>query len=198
MTPSDAHLQPPTISITLCTGYERHAVTKRGHIMDEERTQKIRDRAHVLWEQAGRPHGQDAEHWSQAEQEIAAEEIAPSSAPAATATRSVERKPRMDVAEVADASKAKKGRSKAAGLVSAEAPGTTKGRKPKAVADTGAEAPKAARGRKTKAASDEAAVNSAETTGGKPQAGAPEEGDAPKAKQGRKPKVATEGSTTTE
>ena len=40
--------------------------------MDEERTQRVRDRAHALWEQAGRPHGQDAEHWSQAEREIAA------------------------------------------------------------------------------------------------------------------------------
>ena len=166
--------------------------------MDEERTQRMRDRTHALWEQAGRPLGHDAKHWSQAEREIAAEEIAPSSAPAATATRRGGRKPKLDVAEGADASKAKKGRAKVASLVSAEAPGTTKGRKPKAVADTGAEAPKAARGRKTKAASDEAAVNSAETTGGKPQAGAPEEGDAPKAKQGRKPKVAAEGSVTPE
>jgi hypothetical protein len=166
--------------------------------MNEERTQRVRDRAHALWEQAGRPHGQDAEHWSQAEREIAAEEIAPSSAPEESAAGRGGRKPRMDVAEGADASKAKKGRSKAAGLVSAEAPETTRGRKPKAVADEGAEAPKAARGRKAKAASDEATVNSAETTGGKPQAAATGEGDAPQAKRGRSPKVAAEGSATPE
>ena len=71
--------------------------------MDEERTQRMRDRAHALWEQAGRPHGHDAEHWSQAEREIAAEENAPSSAPAATSPRRSGPKPKLDVADAAAA-----------------------------------------------------------------------------------------------
>jgi hypothetical protein len=35
-----------------------------------ESTEQIRVRAHQLWEQAGRPHGHDVEHWLQAEKEI--------------------------------------------------------------------------------------------------------------------------------
>jgi len=31
---------------------------------------QIRDRAYALWEQAGRPDGQDKEFWAQAEQEL--------------------------------------------------------------------------------------------------------------------------------
>jgi hypothetical protein len=35
-----------------------------------ESKDKIRVRAHQLWEQAGRPDGQDLEHWLQAEKEF--------------------------------------------------------------------------------------------------------------------------------
>jgi len=35
-----------------------------------ESTEKIRVRAHQLWEEAGRPHGHDVEHWLQAEREF--------------------------------------------------------------------------------------------------------------------------------
>ncbi len=35
---------------------------------------QIRDRAYALWEQAGRPEGQDKEFWAMAEQELAARE----------------------------------------------------------------------------------------------------------------------------
>jgi len=34
-----------------------------------ESKEKIRIRAHQLWEQAGRPHGYDLDHWLQAEKE---------------------------------------------------------------------------------------------------------------------------------
>jgi len=34
-----------------------------------ESKEQIRVRAHQLWEQAGRPHGHDLEHWLQAEKE---------------------------------------------------------------------------------------------------------------------------------
>ena len=44
--------------------------------MSDERTRRIQDRAHALWEREGRPHGRDAQHWSQAEREIAAEDEA--------------------------------------------------------------------------------------------------------------------------
>jgi hypothetical protein len=35
--------------------------------------QQVRERAHRLWEEAGRPEGRDAEFWERAEREIAGE-----------------------------------------------------------------------------------------------------------------------------
>ncbi|MFC0202055.1 DUF2934 domain-containing protein [Paracoccus rhizosphaerae] len=104
--------------------------------MNEERTQRVRDRAHALWEQAGRPEGQDAQHWSQAEQEIAAEEEAQSSAPAGKAAVRRGRKPKDVAEEAAEAPKARRGRPpKAAADAAAEgsddAPRTTRGASPK-------------------------------------------------------------------
>jgi hypothetical protein len=32
--------------------------------------EEVRDRAHKIWEKSGRPEGQDAEHWLQAEKEL--------------------------------------------------------------------------------------------------------------------------------
>ncbi len=37
---------------------------------------RIRLRAYLIWEQAGRPEGRDVEHWQQAEREVAQEEDA--------------------------------------------------------------------------------------------------------------------------
>jgi hypothetical protein len=37
---------------------------------------RIRNRAHAIWEKAGRPQGQHEAHWAQASQEIAAEAAA--------------------------------------------------------------------------------------------------------------------------
>jgi hypothetical protein len=36
--------------------------------------QRIRERAYQIWEEAGRPEGKAAEHWRQAEAEVAAQE----------------------------------------------------------------------------------------------------------------------------
>jgi hypothetical protein len=43
---------------------------KRTDVTAEERTQRIRSRAREIWESGGCPHGQDQEHWLQAESEI--------------------------------------------------------------------------------------------------------------------------------
>ena len=42
--------------------------------MDEELQKRIRDRAHQLWEQEGRPEGRADEHWERARAELAADE----------------------------------------------------------------------------------------------------------------------------
>ncbi len=38
--------------------------------MPESREQHIRERAHAIWEQEGRPEGRHDEHWQQASREI--------------------------------------------------------------------------------------------------------------------------------
>ncbi|MBM3606530.1 MAG: DUF2934 domain-containing protein [Alphaproteobacteria bacterium] len=172
--------------------------------MTDERISRIRDRAHAIWEEAGRPEGQDTEHWAQAEREIAAMDEAQVSASAETAGGRRGRKPKVTSDEAADAPKARRGRSRGATAdtsaeASAETPGSTRGRKTKAVTDEGGEVPKAARGRKPKAASGGVPVASTEANVQEPQAAAAAEGAvAPKAKRGRKPKIAAEGSDTVE
>lgn len=42
-----------------------------------DREARVRARAHQLWEQEGRPHGRDADHWAQASREVDAEGTAP-------------------------------------------------------------------------------------------------------------------------
>ena len=48
-------------------------------IGDAEFERRIRERAHQIWEEQGRPDGRDQEHWCQAEQEINLRSVAASS-----------------------------------------------------------------------------------------------------------------------
>ena len=43
--------------------------------MDPEIEEKIRARAHAIWEKEGRPHGKHLEHWERAKRLLAAEEL---------------------------------------------------------------------------------------------------------------------------
>ncbi len=38
--------------------------------MDQDHQERIRQRAHEIWESEGRPEGRDSDHWNQAEQEL--------------------------------------------------------------------------------------------------------------------------------
>lgn len=38
--------------------------------MSEDREQRIRERAHRIWEEEGRPEGREDEHWRRAEREV--------------------------------------------------------------------------------------------------------------------------------
>ena len=38
--------------------------------MDQDHQERIRQRAHEIWESEGRPQGRDADHWSRAEEEL--------------------------------------------------------------------------------------------------------------------------------
>jgi hypothetical protein len=44
--------------------------------MSSDMEERIRRRAHEIWEQAGRPEGHDEEHWAQAHREITATDTA--------------------------------------------------------------------------------------------------------------------------
>ena len=44
--------------------------TKKSKPSTEDLQEQIRRRAYELWEQAGREHGRDTEHWLQAEWEV--------------------------------------------------------------------------------------------------------------------------------
>lgn len=44
--------------------------------MQDDREARIRDRAHAIWEEEGRPEGRDREHWERAAAEVEAEERA--------------------------------------------------------------------------------------------------------------------------
>ncbi len=44
--------------------------------MATDRHDRIRHRAHEIWEKQGRPHGADQQHWDQATREIDAEDSA--------------------------------------------------------------------------------------------------------------------------
>jgi hypothetical protein len=44
--------------------------------MIEDRSERIRQRAYVIWQREGRPEGREQEHWRQAEAEIEAEDVA--------------------------------------------------------------------------------------------------------------------------
>lgn len=44
--------------------------------MSDDRQDRIRQRAHAIWESHGRPHGADHDHWHQATREIEAEDAA--------------------------------------------------------------------------------------------------------------------------
>ena len=44
--------------------------------MDDELRQRVQERAHALWREAGQPEGHELEFWLQAEQELASLSVA--------------------------------------------------------------------------------------------------------------------------
>ena len=62
--------------------------------MSDDRQHRIRQRAHAIWENHGRPHGADRDHWDQATREIDEEDAAVKGPkPAAKAKAPVAKKP---------------------------------------------------------------------------------------------------------
>ncbi len=55
--------------------------------MPDDRDDRIRRRAHEIWERDGRPHGKHAEHWERAAREVDAEAAVTKQAGSATRAR---------------------------------------------------------------------------------------------------------------
>lgn len=139
--------------------------------MAEERTRRIQERAHSLWEQEGRPDGRNEQHWSRAEREIDAEDAAGASSPTGITTARRQPKRRAGTKTVADTSSGSQ--EEATGMaaeVSAEEPVKTRVRKPKTVTEEGSEQPKARGGRSSKVAAEVSAEQPVKTRGRKPKA----------------------------
>lgn len=164
--------------------------------MTEARTRRIQERAHSIWEREGHPHGRDAQHWSQAEREIDAEDAARASSPVATSTGRRQPKPRGATKTVADTSSASLEQATGAAIeLSTEEPVKTRGRKSKAATEDSAEASNARRGRSSKPAAEASVDAAAKTRGRKLKTVAEEGAEAPKAARGRKAKaVSKDGS----
>jgi hypothetical protein len=71
--------------------------------MSSERHERIRQRAHAIWEREGRPDGLHEQHWYQATSEIDAEDLAASPQPATPSV--AEKKPRVARAKAVAAEK---------------------------------------------------------------------------------------------
>ncbi|WP_348633294.1 DUF2934 domain-containing protein, partial [Mesorhizobium sp. M4B.F.Ca.ET.013.02.1.1] len=48
----------------------RNGTQPRRQQVTDDRQERIRQRAHAIWEKAGRPEGADIQHWDQATAEI--------------------------------------------------------------------------------------------------------------------------------
>jgi hypothetical protein len=56
--------------------------------MAADKEERIRQRAHAIWEREGKPHGSDARHWEQAIREIEEEDAAAAASQKPKRTRS--------------------------------------------------------------------------------------------------------------
>jgi len=66
----DAHAAPPELSLVAKVGAGQYYFTpQRENEMGTDREEWISKRAYELWEQAGRPEGQDEEQWHAASAE---------------------------------------------------------------------------------------------------------------------------------
>ena len=59
---------------TIAANSDDSRTSSAGQGDDASRDERIRHRAYELWEQSGRSHGSEVEHWLQAERDIAAED----------------------------------------------------------------------------------------------------------------------------
>jgi hypothetical protein len=81
--------------------------------MTDDRQHRIRQRAHAIWENHGRPHGADSQHWEQATREIDAEDAAAKKKPARAAAAKTKAAAKPAAAPKAPAAKKAAAKTKA-------------------------------------------------------------------------------------
>lgn len=53
-----------------------HPTSRNPLVVDPEREHRVRERAYLLWESEGKPHGRDVEYWERARELVGMEESA--------------------------------------------------------------------------------------------------------------------------
>ena len=66
---SRSRLRELGLSRLVNRGYGRRRTNRQDAIVTPDRQTAIAARAHQIWEEVGHPHGQDVQHWQQAERE---------------------------------------------------------------------------------------------------------------------------------
>ena len=74
--------------------------------MTDDRQERIRQRAHAIWEKAGRPQGSHQQHWDQATAEIDGEDAKPKAKAAKPASAKPKAAPKSAAAAKASKPKA--------------------------------------------------------------------------------------------
>jgi len=69
--------------------------------MTIQQSGRVRQRAFTLWEAAGKPHGQDLDHWLQAEREIIGEKKPAKTAKAGRPRKAAAKSPLADTVKAA-------------------------------------------------------------------------------------------------
>jgi hypothetical protein len=61
------------IQMKCSTFPNENSLSEEWWTMDEDKAQRVRDRAYAIWESEGRPDDRHADHWTQAEQDLEAD-----------------------------------------------------------------------------------------------------------------------------
>ena len=90
--------------------------------MSSNREEKIRQRAHAMWEKEGRPHGAHDRHWQQATSEVDGEDAAAAGEPAAAKKSPAKAKASATAAAPAKAAKPAPAKAEQPAAAKAEKP----------------------------------------------------------------------------
>jgi hypothetical protein len=96
--------------------------------MTDTKEDRIRQRAHQIWEDAGRPEGLHEDHWSQAVSDVEAEDAAPAKTAAPRAAKKMDGAVKSDAKKAPAAKPAASAKKPTAAAPAAKKPAARKGK----------------------------------------------------------------------